>query len=608
MKHLAIMLALCLTFSACYGQLSRRQRNSYNKLDKIEQEDRKKKWPKPPEPAYIPNTLGTELNSQFKKHGDFCGFGRTNPDGDYIPSKGFLPRELLDQKVTKINIGGEYLLTYLFTKEQVDNFNSFNEIRGNRIIDLDRERFKINPTEGIPSAYISKSCSGYFNAQVSASGGFKAPIVALEAAVSAETKSDKQGTMVVVKGDFSSPLTNLIDTYNPDGLAINAFLWNHYINFPQHDKKLYYLNDFQGVHIRRFSEQKDQSSFNANLKFGLNGIVKLDASGEGGKEVRNLFKVKDWTTLITTDLSTEKSRDEYFRPINEADAIVKYFEKYSVKGEPNSDDPIMATGKKHRVSFTIKGLPPRLSNNYWSINEWDTNTYASEPILVESRYSADEKGCIIIIEGIPKTSIFDQRKTSVSPKFKFIGNSESKLGNKALTLKGTVIIPTSINPTLIVEDYSRPYRTEGNGSTQELVWYIDVKVNDENNPLDWNIRDVNIKPPHNFKIDGKQQADIENINFAVSCSLKSSKDKVYTIKIKTNNEFEPDDFDSNLKELNYQSQLVLELPLKEANGGIAEKPLNARISFPRVKSKPIKAVNPDKIIRNPNNEENEEDN
>jgi hypothetical protein len=602
-KNFLLILSILITFS-CFSQMSERQRKKYKELDKIEQSDRARKWPTAPDPTYLDNSMGLELNEFFKAHGGFCGFGETNPDGDYIPTN-FITRDQLDQPIKKIDIGGEFLLTYLFTEDQVDDFGNFSQVRGNRIININRQRFKVNPEEGIPSAYLSKSCSGYFNAQASASGGIKAPVASLEAAMSAETNSEKQGTIVAVKGDFTSPLNDLLSTHNSDGLAVNAFLWNHYIQFPQNDKKLFYLNDFQGVHIRRFSKKEDESKFDGNLKFGFSGFIKLDASGAGGKEVRNLFEATDWTTLITTDLVSSSAKGEFFLPINDSDEIVDFFSNHTVSGEPNSDDPIMAIGKKHKITFLIRGLPEKLSTDYWSIKDWDDEIYSSEPQVIESKFSQKENGCMIIIEGIPNDNIFSQRLTSVNPQFTLKGKPEPNLNNKSLEMIGRVSIPTSIHPTLIVEEFPRPYKTEGDGSSLDLIWNIEVKLTDTDNPLDWDITNINVKSD-GFKLTKNQESEIENLNFSVSGTVKSKTDKVYSVKISTNNQFDVDYFDPDLRELEYQAQLILQLPLDGA--GIAEKPFPATIRFPRIKVKPIEEVVPESTLQNPSLEVDESEN
>jgi len=566
-------------------QLKQKDIDKYNALHTKVQGYRQANWPPAPSPEYRPYTLGRYLNEEFKSHADNCGFGRNNPAGNYIPGN-FLKREELNRRVIKIGLGGELLMTYLFTTTEVNNITKTTQVTGNRIIDLNNQRILISPSDGIASAYIYQSCSGYYNAKVTAQSSLSVPLVALQAAVSAENDRARQGSMAVVKGDFSSPLNSLLNSTEPSGVSANAFLWNFYRHNPTQNNKLFYLSNFQGVHVRRFNATKDKALYQGNLKFGLNSFVNLTADNSGNTELKNLFSAKDWVTLITTDLSTPEKRKAHFRQVKGVNEVIAYFKQLQPKGEIASETPVMVMRRTNKVTFMVEGLPREMSaNGYWQLAKWDKDIYASKPD-VRSTYLPAKKACLITVEGMPRDSLFTQLKTSVHPEFVFVGRRESSLQNKYITLSARIDIPTSVNPTLSFEDFARPFKRIGDGDSdrQILTWQVEVRVNDEGNPLDYDVENVSVKKQVGNIISRNTFNNVIDLdNFSIACRLKSKQDKMYEIDIKTYSDFGEGFFDFELNQLKYKMTLVLELPLAGGNGTTTPKPIDVIINYPRQK-------------------------
>ena len=577
-----------LLFVFIIGVLDLNGQTRFDKKYKQKQAQLYKSWPKPSEISYDEGELGYELQPYFKKHCKDCGFelkGKLNPKGNYIP-KNFLDSIELKKDVETLPVGGEYALFYLFKKEETEkSLNNF-DVRGIQFVNPNNiPNFDIKPTRGIKNSYISKSCSGYFNSKVDAST--KPPVAVVEAAVSAETDMKRNGTIIAIKGDFMSPLTRLIKLKSQEGIEIHSFLWDYYKEYSDYIDNAYYLNDYQGVIIKRFSEQSSKLLFQGNANLGFSGVAQISANISAKSEIRNLYRSEDWATLITSDFTTPEKRASHFKQAPTIKEIQNYFLNLNIKGKPSAKDELFAEGKKHIVEFFIPGLLDVMSQDYWELKSYDTAIYSSssppEVISCEVSNQNGISGCLIKIEGLPNNSVFQEKKLKVSSEFILEGVIEDKLNNERLLMTCEVDISTNFNPSVFYEKYSRDWKAipadKGNLDEIRLQWQIVLKIDDDNNEVDFSkfetlIGDLAIN---------SQSSDIDNLGFKASGKLFEN-DKTCVVTIETINRFKRDYFDTKLKDLKYSGNAIVCLPLESKNK--AQKPITFKLRFPRKKEVP----------------------
>lgn len=549
----------------------------------IDNEEKKKSdmWPTPNK-VYENKTLGKNLQIQFYKQCDFCGFvAKLEPTRDYIPAdiKSFTRLNLDSIKVESIDINGNSLLRYLFINDQISLELDKIIPTPDRIIEIPNVppiANVLNRTD-FPTSFYSKNCSGII--KVALDANISPPIAALKSAINQDSK--KESALIAYEGWFQSPIYKIISDKNSITTSLYCNLWNIYNNKPEYDGKSFYLKQFKGVLIGRTASSSEYKSLEVSGSLNLSSpIAGANIDAKYGLNISNDFSGKDWQTLVYRIFNSTYLRNDMFSLLPNSDEIQNYFKtiKYTVKTQDGNE--LMAEGKEHTHYIEIEGIPDFLiSSQQWKLADISPNLYESLPSFnvtstIDSK--GNTTGCRFEITGIPNKNFFngDIKSKAGSILVSYCIKSESAVNNKQLIINVSKSFNTSVQP---IPSFSNDNKWQiediGNGKFK-IKWKTTVTFSDNENPVDYTVgRNIVC----NYSL-----VRIGDKNINVSVRMVCNQNKRYELEIVDLDLHSYSDVDLSTNPLlaNFEGQFSI--PLK--GGGISSKPISIKLSYPNNKS------------------------
>lgn len=522
------------------------------------------------------NQIAYYINDYLKTHCSFCLGNKItkNDNGNYIPSGWYKDKFLSeDRTIGRIESDVNFLFGYVFDSSNKSSITSKNqvydiEITGTKAIQHPSLKFADIQVSNRNNTYLSQSCSGYFNSLIDGNIEAEVPSVVVKAAVTAEYDTKRNGSILILTGEFLNPFRNAQEQANPSGLRINSWLWKHYEIESNRTKDLYMLKSLKGVLMSQFKEESEKADFDASLKLEVGEPTKMGTSAEisGGYGFQNLFHSQNWYCLIQDKLTTES-----FIKYNTYDEVKGYFQNIYKGFGVAKDKKKLALGQKVSIQFDFIGLDQSIGDGYLTNVSCSQNIFESISNPVWSHFFGGDGNEIwtATIEATVSSdpNKFDRDKVgSYSLDFEFFRTSYDDI-----KLKAIATISTNNNPQIDVQ--SSPFLLEGRLTADK------VSLITRNIPVDLRTDGVSIRDFYDISLTIKNSAELPNIG--LTGKIVKAGDEYFIVF--QSQAFDADYFDmSNVTPL----KVVFDAPI---NVGVTtiNLPDVAELYFPSIKSRPV---------------------
>ena len=574
MKKILLMLTITcvLSFSGCKSFFI----GSSSKLESRVESEREASWPPTSKPIYENNTFGKILEEEFESHCSKCITNiRINPNKSYIPQEDDVTK-LLNEPIESAKISGENIFFFCFSDNEKAADLSAVSFNPSKVLQLGlQNKFVIKDVTGYTGFYYSSNCSGYVKSTVT--GNTKLPYIALDGSIQNDVV--KNSTIVLIKGWFSSPISEILAGRSLEKNLLYSSLWTFYNNNVNlRNTKVNYLNEFQGYLLKRFSSSELRSSI--GLTANVNVTVpssSFSADAQLLSNMTNLFKSNNWITIRSKSFDADYPKQTLFRELPTLDQTIEYFATIQ-SASKSLDGELLSVGKPHKHFHFFKGLPKELSVDYWVIESVTPSIYDGEimGLSIDSKYVANEigeYGCRIDVEGTPSSSLFG---TSLKPFYdvEFTLRSKDAIDGKYLKLKSKIRINTSEAPRIIrldegLVDYSKVVSSSV-GSNPEFMWTLNFLVDVSGSSVDTNspIQIESTTLSNGVKISGKTLTQVDS-------NLKKYKVSIMAPSDQPESSYEIDKYDQVSSEVT--------LKMKLTSGSFIIKSFTNQLKYPRVK-------------------------
>jgi len=571
------LIIYCLILSSCSFLA-----NFVDEQKVVENAESKKSelWPTPNK-TYEDKTLGKNLQLQFYKQCEFCGFAsKLEATRDYIPSdiKSFTRLDFDKTKVESIDINGNSLLKYLFTKDQLSIDLDDIVPTPDRIIEIPNSFSTVNVLNkyDFPTFIYTKNCTGII--QVALDGKVTPPTAALKAAINQDSK--KVSALIAYEGWFQSPIFKIINDKNSLTTALYCNLWNFYDINEDFDGKSFYLKQFKGILIGRTASASEYKSLelegNVNVSSPMAGV---NIDSKYGLSIANEFSGKDWQTLIYKIFNSYYKREDMFLLLPNSEEIQNYFKtiKYNVTIKDGNE--LMAEGKEHTHYIEVEGISDYLiSDQQWELSEINSNIYESTPNFNVSAIKdakGNTTGCRFEISGKPNKNYFngDIKSKAGSILVKYAIKTKSSVKNRQLEIDVNKTFNTSVQPIPSFSNENKWQLEDAGNGKFKVKWKTPILFSDNENPVDYTVGKVIANSNCSVRVADK------NIN--VSVLMTCNQNKQYELEIVNLDLLSYSETDLSVNPLisNFEGQFLV--PLK--GGGYSLKPISMKLSYPASK-------------------------
>lgn len=572
----AILLLLSISLATATAQRTDRQKR------KIE-EARQESWP--PVRSYTRVSLGYALQEVFKKHSNYCGFGVSSSQNDYIPpdiSK-FLGKRDLRTRVEVADIRGEGLMNYIFNGEEMAF--RFDDIKFSptRVLRLPNvpAQYAVSADDNFDSFVLTKNCSGYLKAALDA--GVEPPYATFKAAL--DTDAQRQSSVFGVSGAFVSPLKVILDARDDRTTALMMALWHFYKDNPAMIGNAYYLREFEGVLIKHISTAEEnhriESEVGLNLSVPLAGHLKT--SFGMGRSGQNIFSGTDWRSIVFADFPGPYDKKRLFSPLPSPDDIRAYFGQLRASFQTPRDFPLMTEGVEYRHYIMVEGVPADMTQNFWELELVSPGVFEQTPQLDATYFTEPDGhyGCRFTITGQPMRGHFagspDERPSRVPVAYRI--RSRVPVGREHIRFDVREELQTSTHPVAAIAAGRFDLKKQENRRFS-FVWQFTLQIEDKEHPVNF------AENPHLANIQVRRGS--QNIDVNVTKIEADPYRRQYIISLETREAYALDRIDDH-NMLNYNLSLEAHLPLTRSRER-SVRPVKGILSFPSVR--PEQAVAP----------------
>ncbi len=571
MQKIILIALLLLPFGELFAQKTDK---TVDKLEKYRQEN----WP--PVRSYSKISLGYALQQKFKLHAQYCGFGISGANRDYVPNDitRFLGGRTLRTKVETADIRGGGLLYYIFHEQELSQPLQMTNFQPTRVLQFDelRDQFAINPDENFDTFILTKTCGSYLKAALDA--GVEPPYAAFKAAL--DTDSRRESSVLALAGSFVSPLKLVLDANNELTAEALMKLWKFYIDNPHYINKAYYMREFEGVLVRHITSAEENRRIAMEGGIDLNGPLpaRLKASFGVGKRAASTFAGVDWETIVYADFEERNStREKLFNKLPSPEFIRRYFEQIRPVFQKSRDFPVMTEGFEHKHFLVLEGVPENMTANFWEIESVQPGVYDGMPNL-KAEFFKDTKegisGCRFVISGKPLRSNFEGTTATRPSRLPLVYTIRSRypVGGEYIRFRINEEIQTSTHPIAAVGAGEFDLNRKENRQFS-FQWRFEVDVEDIYNPVDFN------EKPYIGNLTVRRSD--RNLNVRLAKIESDAQRRKYMITIETLDAFPLEKVDDvNMQPYNLSFDIHLR---SRISNNISVRPLHGTLYFPSVR-------------------------
>ncbi len=231
--------------------------------------------------------------------------------------------------------------------------------------------------DGTNSAIYKTTCSSYLNALLSA--GIKAngnvDIAKLQGHFQASLNTDARNdsSVLLIKGDFISPLKKLLDENDLDTLFS---VWDFYHNNETRDGNSYYLQRGFGLGLVNLNSKNSNTAFDSQMGASLGARVADFGDAQGQFKLDAGFQLKDDVYFNNQTSFFQSLTPESFQPYPNSSQL-----KSKIERNIDFEAPNAITIKQNQfpstVPFKINISAPKsqCNKNNWSITNKSSNLF-----------------------------------------------------------------------------------------------------------------------------------------------------------------------------------------------------------------------------------------
>jgi hypothetical protein len=346
---------------------------------------------------------------------------------------------------------------------------------------------------GVSGIDLSNSCSTVFGAAAQVSSGYSLPIASIKAALTSDYNNSTSYRLDLVKGQFVSPVVQMLHGSSVDQTFANLMLWNWYATHPNRAAQAnWILQQFRGIALYRVGGNKVNTQTTVNVG-GSTALPYVSAEGVAKASFRNTTDLQLQSFKSVTFLRTDGSPDRDFYQLPDPSAIAdNVLKSVNVGLHTTASDLTLYDGGARVHYQDATGIPSVMCDR----QKWSVPADPTAPIsLVSVTPNTRDNGrsvCTFGVEFRPDAASIQSGKTL---NYKFVNTFNGNGNPYSLAIPATATYTASSVP-----------RLSYNGSTQ--YWSQNKKVSPAGTnyyELSWNeqfqIIDNNLLKPDNSAID-----------------------------------------------------------------------------------------------------------
>jgi len=470
MKRLAEIAILVLFLSSDYG---------------VAQQD----WH---EPYKDDGTLGGELEKNFRRMLFGCGVGSLigtrswlrggDKELSSIPmalQNGALP---LGEPVRKpVDAALGRVMAYVYTEAETTNSSAILDdslaIRGTDYVQ-DPVTMLIS---GGSNVFYAHTCSSVVSAAANAKAGWSIPAAQISAALSSEYGQDKSSSLVLVQGQFKSPIASALDSLESvNHMSVAFYIWNWYrTHSARASSKNYVVDQLHGVELYHLTKDKKQFDGAVQVSGGANAIfASVEASVKASISTDMTARIESYGMFALADA---KGPWATFRVLPSLEDILGILESKSAVVEPY--EQTVGSGTIHKHNQTVMGLPLDACNkDLWDIFD-QSRPQAGQLTLDSASYDSVSKKCTFAVNFAAASTYLP---SSIPLTYQLMSKAEV-IGKRIIIATGPVQLASSTSPDLHAASSDWMYQNtnigEGEHINHDLSWTLSMRVFDSADPV-----------------------------------------------------------------------------------------------------------------------------
>lgn len=532
----------------------------------------------PPSKVYHIKTLGSLLSEFYEEHCKQCGFGMLNPMGDFLSPDLFSPSEL-NHRIEAFPVSGDKLFFYIFHENDFSQKPISYEPNPYRIIETDfPNRISLDTKSNFFSSYFVQSCNGYYQriSNLYPDG----PISVLQAASSADNDPSRQGSVVMLKGEFRNPLVPHLFQRQTSTHQLYGWLWRFYGDHPEFADRSYILNHFQGVLYKRFESANERWKLDQDGFLNMLDPISYPDANINWQSVWELHNSENWKAAGIIESGNDEYYNSHFTRLPAPGDIIDYFSR--IPSKVLSKAPIKEN-QPYELKLFYPGLPVYMAEGYWFLENWDSTIFVYRP-LFNSSYHVDENGtsgCLITLTGYVKPIYFHKVNLNdqLLLKFTFKGRDDAAMNGRPLRLKAQAHIDVSNHPMLEYQADRVNFLPEAISLARfKLKWEVPVYIVDKENSVDPD------RPIKLLKVEIDRSGWSQDLPVEGRIVRSNEVASKFDLNILTEWSYPNNYFDGSRNDKTYLCSGTLALPL--ISGGSVQRKFAFTIRYPHVRRIP----------------------